>query len=183
VLGFVHMQDLFNVHVGGRKAMRLVELMREPLYALDDTPIDRLRLEMQSRQLHLAIVNNSDGVFVGIVTLEDLLEEIVGEIRDESDEEVPPINRRSPEVVEVGGRVLLEDLERETGIVLKPALPDTETVQAYVQKRLGTVWKIGDRVECEDYVVIVTEALPRKVGRVRIIKSERPEGEGQDQAN
>jgi CBS domain containing-hemolysin-like protein len=174
VLGFVHMQDLFSVHVGGRKSMRLVELMREPLYALDDTPIDRLRTEMQSRQLHLAIINNNDGVFVGIVTLEDLLEEIVGEIRDESDEEVAPISRKSQDVVEVGGRVLLEDLERETGISLRPPLPDTETVQAYVQKRLGTVWKLGDRVECDDHVVIVTEALPRKVGRVRIIRREKP---------
>ncbi len=174
VLGFVHMQDLFSVYAGVRKAGRLVELMREPLYALDDTPIDRLRMEMQSRQLHLSIINNQDGVFVGIVTLEDLLEEIVGEIRDESDEEIAPIARKSQDVVEVGGRVLLEDLERETGIVLAPAVADAETVQAYVQKRLGGGWKSGDRVECDDYIVIVTEALPRKVGRVRIIKRERP---------
>jgi CBS domain containing-hemolysin-like protein len=174
VLGFIHMQDLFGVHMGVRKAQRLVELMREPLYALDDTPIDRLRLEMQSRQLHLAIINNGDGVFVGIVTLEDLLEEIVGEIRDESDEEIAPIVRKSKDVVEVGGRVLLEDLERETGINLLPAVPEAETVQSYVQKRLGTVWKPGDRVECEECVVVVTEALPRKIGRVRIIRRDEP---------
>jgi CBS domain containing-hemolysin-like protein len=164
------MQDLFSVYMGVRKAQRLVEIMREPLYALDDTPIDRLRTEMQSRQLHIAIINNQDGVYVGIVTLEDLLEEIVGEIRDESDEEIAPIARKSQDVVEVGGRVLLEDLERETGIALTPPVPEAETIQAYVQKRLGAVWKAGDRVECDEYVVIVTEAQPRKIGRVRIVK-------------
>lgn len=174
VLGFVHMQDLFSAHLGLRRANRLVEIMREPLYALDETPIDKLRLEMQSKQLHLAIINNADGVFVGIVTLEDLLEEIVGEIRDESDEEVPPIHRRSVEVVEVSSRVLLEDLERETGIVLKPSEPEVETVQAYVQKRLGGTVKVGDRLECEGHVIVVTEALPRRVGRVRIIKQAEP---------
>ncbi|MCC6809422.1 MAG: HlyC/CorC family transporter [Deltaproteobacteria bacterium] len=173
VLGFIHMQDLFSVYAGVRKATRLVELMREPLFALDDTPIDKLRLEMQSRQLHLAIITNAEGLFVGIVTLEDLLEEIVGEIRDESDEEVAPISRKSADVFEVGGRVLLEDLERETSIALKPAVPDAETVQAYVQKRLGSVLKAGDRVECEGYLVIVIEALPRRVGRVRIIRREQ----------
>jgi CBS domain containing-hemolysin-like protein len=172
VLGFVHMQDLFSVYAGVRKATRLVELMREPLFALDDIPIDKLRLEMQSRQLHLAIINNQEGVFVGIVTLEDLLEEIVGEIRDESDEEVAPISRKSADVYEVGGRVLLEDLERESGIALKPPVPEAETVQAYVQKRLGSTLKPGDRVECEGYLVIVIEALPRRVGRVRIIRRE-----------
>jgi CBS domain containing-hemolysin-like protein len=174
VLGFVHMQDLFAVYAGVRKAARLVELMREPLFALDDTPIDKLRLEMQSRQLHLSIITNSEGAFVGIVTLEDLLEEIVGEIRDESDEEVAPISRKSADVYEVGGRVLLEDLERETGVKLEPPVPDAETVQAYVQKRLGSVLKAGDRVECEGYLVVVIEALPRRVGRVRIVRQEPP---------
>lgn len=174
VLGFVHMQDLFSVYAGVRKATRLTELMREPLFSIDDMPIDKLRLEMQSKQLHLAIINNQEGAFVGIVTLEDLLEEIVGEIRDESDEEVAPISRKSADVYEVGGRVLLEDLERETGIALKPQVADAETVQAYVQKRLGSVLKAGDRVECEGYLIIVIEALPRRVGRVRIIRREEP---------
>src|SRR5262249_14979192 len=98
------------------------------------------------------------------------LEEIVGEIRDESDEEVAPIARKSDDVIEVSGRVLLEDLERETGVSLLPPVAEAETVQVYVQKRLGSVLKVGDRCACEGYLVIVTEALPRKVGRVRIIR-------------
>jgi CBS domain containing-hemolysin-like protein len=172
VLGFVHMQDLFAVFAGRRKATRLVEVMREPLYATPNTPLDRLRLEMQQRQLHLAIINGPDGVFSGIVTLEDLIEEIVGEIRDESDEEVAPIARRD-DVVEASGRVLLDDLERETGIKLLPPEPEAETVAGYVTKRLGAVAKVGDRVECEGHLIIVTEAAQRRVLRVRIVPHEK----------
>ncbi len=175
VLGFVHIQDLFAVATGVRKTQRLVELMREPIYAQFDTPIDRLRIDMQTRQLHLAIVNAPNGSFAGIVTLEDLLEEIVGEIRDESDVEIPPIARRAEDVVEANGRVLLEDLERETGFAIRPVEPDAETLGGFVQKRLGAMARVGDRAETEDFVIIVTEVQQRRIMRVRVLRKEKEE--------
>ena len=175
VIGFVHIQDLFAAASGLRRSSRLIELMREPIYAQFDTPIDRIRVEMQSRQLHLAIVSAPDRNFAGIVTLEDLLEEIVGEIRDESDVEVPPIARRAEDVVEASGRVLLEDLERETGFAIRPVEPDAETLASFVTKRTEGLPRVGDRVETEDYVIVVIEMAPKRVLRVRILRKEKEE--------
>ncbi len=88
---------------GHRKATRVAELLRKPIFAPETTSVERLRQEMQARQIPVAIITSPSGEFVGLVTIEDLLEEIVGEIRDENDEEVPPIHRRGGGIVEADG--------------------------------------------------------------------------------
>src|SRR5262249_39741381 len=101
------------------------------------------------------------------VTIEDLLEEIVGEIRDETDEEVPPIHRRGGGIVDVDGRVLLADLERDASIVLKPEAKTVETVGGYILARLEHPAEAGERVECEGYTLVVTDVAGRRVRRRR----------------
>src|SRR5262249_45288007 len=118
VIGYTHLRDLFDVFRGRRKARTVVETVIKPLFARENTSVERLRRNMQASQTPMAIVVSEAGEFVGMVTIEDLLEEIVGEIRDENDEEVAPIQRRGAGLFEVDGRVLLSDLERETGVVL-----------------------------------------------------------------
>ena len=147
VLGYVHLRDLFDVLSGSRKAKMVGELLRKPIFAAEDTSVERLRLEMQARQIPVAIVRSKSQEFVGLVTIEDLLEEIVGEIRDENDEEVPPIHRRGGGIFEVDGRVLLSDLERDAGVVLTPAAKAVETVGGYILARLEHPAVTGDRVE------------------------------------
>jgi CBS domain containing-hemolysin-like protein len=176
VLGYLHLRDLFDVLSGRRKASRVAELLRKPIYARETTSVERLRLEMQARQIPVAIITSATGEFIGLVTIEDLLEEIVGEIRDENDEEVPPIHRRSPGIVEVDGRVLLIDLEREEQIVLLPVAKTVETVGGYILERLERPAEPGERIECEGYTVIVTDVFGRRVRRVRIVATEKPEG-------
>jgi CBS domain containing-hemolysin-like protein len=88
VLGYLHLRDLFDVLSGRRKASRVAELLRKPIFAREATSVERLRDEMQRRQIPVAIITSPSNEFVGLVTMEDLLEEIVGEIRDENDEEI-----------------------------------------------------------------------------------------------
>ncbi len=99
----------------------------------------------------VAIITSASGEFMGLVTMEDLIEEIVGEIRDENDEEVPPIHRRGGGIVDVDGRVLLADLERDAHIVLLPEVKTVETVGGYMLGRLEHPPEAGERVECEGY--------------------------------
>jgi CBS domain containing-hemolysin-like protein len=169
VLGYLHLRDLFDVLAGRRKANRVVELLRKPIFAREDTSVERLRLEMQARQIPMAIITSPSGEFVGLVTIEDLLEEIVGEIRDENDEEVAPIHRRGGGIVDVDGRVLLADLERDVGIVLRPEVKTVETLGGYILARLGHPAETGERLECEGSTLVVTDVAGRRVRRVRIV--------------
>ena len=173
VLGYLHLRDLFDVLSGRRKATRVAELLRKPIFARETTSVERLRLEMQAKQIPVAIVTSATGEFVGLVTIEDVLEEIVGEIRDENDEEVPPIHRRGPGIVEVDGRVLLADLERDVQIVLLPEAKTVETVGGYILERLEHPAEPGDRVECEGYTLVVTDVVGRRVRRVRIVATDK----------
>jgi CBS domain containing-hemolysin-like protein len=176
VLGYLHLRDLFDVLSGRRKAARVAELLRKPLFARESTSVERLRIEMQAKQIPVAMVLSDDGEFVGLVTIEDLLEEIVGEIRDENDEEAPPIHRRGGGIVDVDGRVLLVDLERDVGIVLKPEVKHMETLGGYILARLSRPAQANERVECEGYTLVAVDVVGRRVRRVRIVPtgSERP---------
>lgn len=169
VIGYVHLRDLFAVVTGQRRARRVIEIARRPLFALESTSVERLRLEMQAKQLPLAVISSASGEFVGIVTIEDLLEEIVGEIRDENDEEVAPIHRHGGGVLDVEGRVLLSDLERDAAVTLRPEAKGAETVAGYMLGRLSRPAEEGERVECEGYTLIATEVALRRIRRVRII--------------
>jgi CBS domain containing-hemolysin-like protein len=169
VIGYLHLRDLFEVLSGRRKASRVAELIRKPIFAKESTTVERLRLEMQARQVPMAIITSEAGEFMGLVTIEDLLEEIVGEIRDETDEEVAPIHRRGGGIVEVDGRVLLADLERDAQIVLRPEVKSVETVGGYILARLEHPATSDERVDCDGYTLVVTDVAGRRVRRVRIV--------------
>ncbi|MBK8256391.1 MAG: HlyC/CorC family transporter [Polyangiaceae bacterium] len=176
VMGYLHLRDLFDVLSGRRKAKKVAELLRQPIYARESTTVEQLRQRMQARQVPVAIVRSDAGEFVGIVTMEDLLEEIVGEIRDENDDEVAPIHRRGSGIVDVDGRVLLSDLEREVHIVLRPEFKDVETVAGYMLARLERPPIAGESVECDGLTLVATDVAGRRVRRVRIVPA--PVGDG-----
>lgn len=175
VLGYLHLRDLFEVLSGRRKAKRVAELLRKPIFARESTSVERLRREMQARQIPVAIINNAAGEFVGLVTIEDLLEEIVGEIRDENDEELPSIHMRGAGIIDVDGRMLLADLERDAGIVLVPEVKTIETVGGYMLARLERPPEAGERIECEGYTLVATDVAGRRVRRVRIVPADVPQ--------
>lgn len=176
VMGYLHLRDLFDVLSGRRKAKKVAELLRQPIYARESTSVEQLRQHMQARQVPVAIIRSEAGEFVGIVTMEDLLEEIVGEIRDENDDEVAPIHRRGSGIVDVDGRVLLADLEREVHIVLRPEIQEVETVAGYMLARLERPPAAGESVECEGLTLVATDVAGRRVRRVRIVPAPAADG-------
>jgi putative hemolysin len=165
IVGFVHVRDLFDPAVATR-SVRVGDLAREVLMLPDTAKLLPTLTEMRRRSTHLAIVLDEYGGTAGIVTLEDLVEELIGDIKDEYDEESPETTRLRSGDVEVDGLLNLDDFADETGV----ELPDGpyETVAGFVAAQLGRVPALGDEGGVDGYKITVTEMDGRRVARVRV---------------
>ena len=167
VIGFVHIRDILAPHVADR-GIRLEDLVREVLMLPGSKAVLPAMFEMRAAGAHLAIVVDEYGGTAGIVTLEDLVEELVGDIRDEYDVE-ERIQRLAGADLEVDGLLNLEDFADETGF----ELPDGpyETVAGYVVAVLGDLPEVGESVEVAGHVLTVTELDGRRAARIRVTRS------------
>jgi CBS domain containing-hemolysin-like protein len=168
VTGYIHMKDMMAALASGNEPKRMRELAREPIYCSEETPSEWLRREFQRRRVHMSIVLGAGNSFVGVVTLEDLLEEFVGEIQDEQDVgEIQPIVRGAEGRFEVDGRLTLDVAERELGIVLPPMPPEIDTLGAYVQSHLAPPLRPGRGVEIGDFRFTTIEIRDGRIRRLR----------------
>jgi putative hemolysin len=167
VVGFVHVRDLFlPSHPAGRAAT-VGDLAREVKRLPGTAGVLTALSEMRRENQHLAIVVDEYGGTDGIVTLEDLIEEVIGEIYDEYDEEVAPDGKQPPGGPrEVDGLLNLDDFGEATGL----ELPDGpyETVAGYVLAELGRLPEVGDTVEVEGRTLTVIELDGRRIARLLI---------------
>jgi putative hemolysin len=164
VIGFVHVRDLFDPELSGR-SVRVGELARPVLMLPGTNRVLSSLQQMRREGQHLAIVVDEYGGTAGIVTLEDLVEEIVGDIRDEYDKHEPETTRVG-ETVEVDGLLNLEDFQDETGVEL-PEGP-YETATGYVVNVLGRFPHPGDRVRVDGHRLEVVEVEGRRASRIRV---------------
>lgn len=179
VIGYVHIKDILAALARDQKPVKMREIAREPIYAGEDTPLEELRRKFQRRRTHLAVILDGSANFVGIVTLEDLIEEFVGEIQDEQDvEEVAPIVRRADGTWEVDGRVTLDVGQRELGVVFSDLPEGIETLGGFVAERLGEVPVPGDAIEAEGLRFQVTDVLDGRVRRLRVERTSVAPGGG-----
>jgi CBS domain containing-hemolysin-like protein len=168
VLGIVHIRDLTAGAGRLRSSEDLVRVAREPLFLPESSPADAVLRQFQARRLHQAIVVDEYGGTSGLVTLEDLLEELIGsEIQDEFDAgEAAPILALGGGTYSVAGGYALADLVA----LLEETLEDPDesvTVGGYVQNRLGRLGRVGDVVELgERHALQVIETRQRRVLRV-----------------
>ncbi|TFV53542.1 hemolysin family protein [Blastococcus sp. TF02A-35] len=167
VVGFVHVRDLFlPTHPAGRAAT-VGDLAREVKRLPGTAAVLTVLSEMRRENQHLAIVVDEYGGTDGIVTLEDLIEEVIGEIYDEYDEEVEPDAKQSPDAPrEVDGLLNLDDFTEATGLEL-PEGP-YETAAGYVLAELGRLPEVGDAVEVEGRRIEVLELDGRRIARLRV---------------
>ncbi|HEX7484525.1 MAG TPA: hemolysin family protein [Vicinamibacterales bacterium] len=173
VLGIVFVKDL--VQLTGAEERAIPTLMRPAHFVPETKPVADLLKEFQRRQVQIAIVVDEYGGTAGLVTLEDLLEEIVGEIRDEYDEESEPITDEGSGVFVFSGKVDIDELGDRLGVDI--AREGFETVGGYLLARLGRVPAVGETFDIDDLSVEVLEAERRRVNKVRIHRRETvPDG-------
>jgi CBS domain containing-hemolysin-like protein len=178
VLGYIHMKDMMAALASGHEPARMRELAREPIYCSEETPSEWLRREFQRRRVHMSIVLGAGNSFVGLVTLEDLLEEFVGEIQDEQDVgEIQPIVRGTEGRFEVDGRLTLDVAERELEVVLPAMPPEIDTLGAYVQSHLAPPLRPGRSVELGGFRFTTIEIRDGRIRRLRGEPLPKPKGE------
>jgi putative hemolysin len=165
VIGFVHVRDLLDPEMSGR-SVRVGELARQTLVLPWTRPILAALADMRREGSHLAMVADEYGGTAGIVTMEDLVEELVGDIRDEYDVEEPETTRHRGGEIEVDGLMNLDDFEDETGVEL-PEGP-YETVAGYIMADLGRLPEVGDGVEWQGVRLAVRSLEGRRVSRVLV---------------
>ena len=165
VIGFLHVRDLM-VPAARARGMRVADVVRDVKSLPDTKKVLPALSEMRREGHHLAIVVDEYGGTAGIVTLEDLIEEIIGDIRDEYDVEGEDPLRVNGGDVEADGLLNLDEVRTVTGVDL-PEGP-YETLAGYVMACLGHVPRIGEAVEVDGHRLEVTELDSRRVARVRV---------------
>ena len=164
VIGFVHIRDILAPQLSDR-GIRVEELAREVLFFPDSKRVLPAMFEMRSAGVHLASVVDEYGGTDGIVTLEDLVEELVGDIRDEYDVE-ERTDRPAHGDLEVDGLLNIEDFADEVGFALPEGPYDT--VAGYVVATLGRLPDVGESVTVDVHVLTVTELDGRRASRIRV---------------
>jgi CBS domain containing-hemolysin-like protein len=163
VVGLVHIKDVFR---RDRPLNSLKEVARDIAFVPETLELDRLLKRMRTERFHLAAVIDEYGGVSGVVTLEDVIEEIVGPIQDEFDVENPELQERGEGVYEVSGGMLVEDLEEALGVELSER--DEDTIGGVVLSELGRNPAEGDRVKLGPVILEVLEIQHNRVNTVRV---------------
>ncbi len=168
VVGLIYAKDLLDEIGKNPEDFRLRDWIREAYFVPETKSLRALLREFQEQKLHIAVVLDEYGGTAGVVTLEDILEELVGEIADEY-EKTPPesVKKIDENTIEVDARMYVEDLNEEYALDL-PDDEDYDTVGGFVFSRLGYVPKTGESFDYSNLKVTIASAEPRRVKRVRI---------------
>lgn len=166
IVGILMVKDLFRAALEKKEDART--LIRPAIFVPEAKKVADLLKELRTRKNHMAIVADEHGGTAGLVTFEDLIEEIIGEIDDEHDQaERPPIRRLSEHELDLDAKVAIEELNEQLGTMI-PESAEVETIGGYVTMRLGKIPVKGDRVALDGFQLTVTDADERRVRRVHL---------------
>jgi CBS domain containing-hemolysin-like protein len=182
VVGIAYLKDIMtriHEHPEGESVEAVESIMRPATFAPESKPVDDLLREMQARQVHMAIVIDEYGGTAGLVTIEDILEEIVGEITDEYDRERPPVEWLGDGSARVSARLSVEEFEERFGVSIDAE--DVETVGGLLAHLLGKV-PIAGSVATSSGLRLTAESLTGRRNRIGTVLVQRIDGEAGESA-
>jgi magnesium and cobalt transporter len=171
VKGILLAKDMLPKIYGGIGDFRLPEMLREANVVPETKKADSLLEEFKKDRSHLAVVIDEYGTISGLVTIEDILEELVGEIEDEHDIEEEEIIKVSNNIFTADAKIEIEDFTEFFNLDIDPLEIDAETLGGFVITELGVLPKKGDVVKIENLTIKVTHADDRRIDKVQITKS------------
>ena len=169
IVGIVHVRDVLKKLEGDEKIISLEQIMREPVFVSQEKRVSDLLKEMQGRRTHMAIVLDEFGGVEGCVTLEDLLEEIVGEIEDETDTEKPSFQRDGQNAIVTDGDIEIDIINE----IFKSDIPpgdDYSTLNGLLHEQLHDMPKEDDKIEIGSLRIIIEKVSKNKPEKIRIEK-------------
>jgi len=166
VKGIVYAKDTLKMHLGVNKSLSISEIMRPAIFVPESQNLEQLLSEFQEKRTRIAIVIDEHGGISGLVTVTDLIEEIVGELVDEFDEAENAFYRINQNNMIVDAKVSISDLNNEIGSSIE--LNGYDTIGGLVYKELGKMPSVGDRVSFEGIEIVVQSTMGRRIGKLRI---------------
>jgi magnesium and cobalt transporter len=171
VKGILLAKDMLPKIYGGIAEFSLSDMLREANVVPETKKADSLLEEFKKDRSHLAVVIDEYGTISGLVTIEDILEELVGEIEDEHDIDEEEIIKISQNIYTADAKVEIEDFTEFFNLNIDPLEIDAETLGGFIISELGVLPKKGDVVKIENLSIKVTHADDRKIDKVQITKS------------
>ncbi len=169
VVGLLYAKDLLRVHFQGQKVASLTSMLRPAYFVPEAKKVDELLREMQARSVHMALVVDEYGGIAGLVTLEDIVEEIVGEIRDEYDQsEEQLFEKVGDDEYVFHGRIDLDDFNSVMGTNLPKLVADT--LGGFIYSEMGRVPLGGETIEVDHLLLTVEQISGRRIRRVRALR-------------
>jgi len=176
VIGILHVKDLITIVAsGGKGEFKLDKVLREPYFIPDSKHISDVFREMRAKRVHLGMVVDEFGGISGLITLEDLLEELVGEIKDEYDTDEEPVKKINENTYIIQANLNMEQVNE----VLNTDLSNEnyDTLAGFMMDRLGHLGKVGEKVETEDFTFIIDQIRKMRILKVKVMdKREKSKG-------
>ena len=169
IVGIVHVRDVLKKLESDEKVISLEQIMREPVFVSQEKRVSDLLKEMQGRRTHMAIVLDEFGGVEGCVTLEDLLEEIVGEIQDETDTEKPSFQRDGQNAIVTDGDIEIDEINDIFQSDIPPG-DDYSTLNGLLHEQLHDMPKEDDKIEIGSLRIIIEKVSKNKPEKIRIEK-------------
>ena len=173
IIGAVSVKDFYNRYFDSED-MGIEDIIRPVMFIPESTKVSMLMKDMQTSKMHLAVVLDEYGGTVGIVTLEDITEELVGEIWDESDEVQYSVTREDDGTYTVLGGANVYDVMEELDLEFDPEEFEDHTVAGFIQYKLGRIPIKNARVELSNATLIVKSTKNRRIREVKVVKKELP---------
>ena len=167
-LGVVHFKDLFAMRLKSKRGADLTSVARKLIYVPDSARLEKLLQLFLERKLHLAIVVDEYGGTIGMLTLENILEELVGQIQDEFDQEKPLLVLRDENTWDIDGALPLHELAEIVGQILETE--GVTTTSGWVTQRLGGFPKVGDTLALSAFALRVEEMDSMRVARLKLTR-------------
>ena len=173
VVGVLYVKDMLLALLDKRGSMQVRDLMREAYFVPESKKLDDLLSDMRERRVHVAIVIDEFGGTAGMLTLEDVIEEIVGDIFDEYDLRTDPVRQLDPLTAIVDARTHVADVNDALDLDI-PEDEGYDTVAGYVYHELGRLGKEGEVVHGPGFDMVVEKVTNRRILRVRFVRHESP---------